>query len=289
VISLFQWVTACFALLVAGRTLWWTSVHFNEFITLENTREFSLPILLSVGFLPFVILLSFVVSYSSNVHKLKFSLIHSNLYPYALRKGLLTFGLNISGFRRWVHHVVLFGVNSEGEVDSSILNVCRTLQREAIAEELPEHEGWQPQLAKRFLESTGLPTGDYHENPVDWSASSLFKNIGKGYLPNNIAYYITGDARAATELKLKMNVNLPIEATESDREFINVAAILYRNAMKTEPSLAFLSLIQVDDHEILEGNTSIRTCRVNWLNGLPGGFDRTLTFRRGQPSVPLAE
>jgi hypothetical protein len=211
------------------------------------------------------------------------------MYPYALRKGLLTFGLNISGFRRWVHHVVLFGVNSEGEVDSSILNVCRTLQREAIAEELPEHEGWQPQLAKRFLESTGLPTGDYHENPVDWSASSLFKNIGKGYLPNNIAYYITGDARAATELKLKMNVNLPIEATESDREFINVAAILYRNAMKTEPSLAFLSLIQVDDHEILEGNTSIRTCRVNWLNGLPGGFDRTLTFRRGQPSVPLAE
>ena len=47
-----------------------------------------------------------------------------------------------------------------------------------------------------------------------WGADSSYLEIGSGILPNNIAYYIDGTEKAAKKLKLKMNINLPEEATE---------------------------------------------------------------------------
>lgn len=281
-IKVLEWVLACLGFFLVGYTLWWMWGHFSEVTTFDNVREFSVPVLLSLGYLPVILITSFITSYQQNLSRLKRSLRNDELYRYARWRAVLTFGMNVENFKRWVRHVGLFGCRSRDDVDTSIARIKHTLQRETIVTEVPEAKGWNPQLARDFLTKAGITTGDYHKSPFDWSASSPYKKLGEGLLPNNIAYYITGDADAAKELRLKLNINEPEDVEAADREFAAFSECLYREAMKAESNAAFRSLIESDNSHVNDGATKISISRENWLGGIRGGFERTLTFQRGE-------
>lgn len=66
---------------------------------------------------------------------------------------------------------------------------------EKYPEKVPLSKGWSPYAAKDFLIQEGIETSYYQPNELDeWFACSPFKELGQEIVPNNIAYYIDGDA-----------------------------------------------------------------------------------------------
>src|SRR6266511_4175009 len=71
----------------------------------------------------------------------------------------------------------------------------------------------KPETACALLDEIGLKTNAYKNYDPDFRANefacfSPYKEIGAGRpMSNNLAYYVTGDQKAAKELKLVLNVN----------------------------------------------------------------------------------
>ena len=107
------------------------------------------------------------------------------------------------------------------------LNRIRAREKDPI--DIPIEQGWSPYRAKDFLAEQGLTTDEYHRTLPeldDWYACSNYYELSNGILPNNIAYYIDGDADAAKQLKLVININENEQLTNASTTFVELACVL---------------------------------------------------------------
>jgi hypothetical protein len=95
----------------------------------------------------------------------------------------------------------------------------------------------KPETACALLDEIGLKTNAYKNYDPDFSANefacfSHYKEIGRGRpMPNNLAYYVTGDQHAAKELKLVLNVNDRDNAEDGHRALAIASGLLAKNAL----------------------------------------------------------
>lgn len=74
----------------------------------------------------------------------------------------------------------------------------------------PVQLGWAPEQACKFIgASFGVEVRPYqNEYEDEYSCSTPYKNLQEGLnLPNNLAYYVTGNRDLASEVKLVLNIN----------------------------------------------------------------------------------
>lgn len=95
--------------------------------------------------------------------------------------------------------------------------------------------------AKGFLEELGLRPPAWQKLYGDtYGCSSPYKELGEGFpLPNNIAYYLTGNREQISELKIVLNVNAAAKRDAAHVEFAKAAALLYESAVGTKPNENF--------------------------------------------------
>ncbi len=202
----------------------------RDFARYETLREFLTPILLSVAFLPIVYGLAVYAAYETAFGRLRVWIDNDELRAYARRRALLAFGLDLERLRRWSRDTALSRPADHAAVRTSILQVKRNAARAQASPPVFLDEGWSPHVAKDYLVSEGLVTGDYHASFEEWFAASPMVEWGDGVFPDNIAYYVEGDERVATCLKLKLHVNNPaLDATTLAR-FLGLTATLLKAA-----------------------------------------------------------
>lgn len=248
------------------------AVNMDSFLTLDTLRDFYTPIVLSILFVPFIFVLHVYSTYEMSFLALRWAIKDDKLRCYAKHKAILSFGPRVALLRRWQTNLGAHRPDDKEDIRRAIREVKDDRRRERHPIPVPPERGWSPHIAKDFLAEFGLVTKHYHRLYDEWYASSLMLELGKGILPNNLAYYVEGDELVATRLKLNLNVNEVAESAEAEGRFVEVGNALLCKATGNPP------LQNASAMETVLGKHRIAVKKDEWSGGIKGGYDLMLTI-----------
>ena len=254
--------------------------NFDNFSTWSNLREFFVPIFLSLLFLPFIYALSVFATYEMNILRLRWSLKGDELRRYAARQAVIRFRFDLEGLRRWTRNVAIRRPSTRDEIRISISEVLLQKQRERNPPEVPPEMGWSPYAATMFLAGHDLTTSDYHRiDDGQWIASSKMLELDRNALiPDNLAYYVEGDERAAKQLKIELNVNDQSHSTASELRFHAACEALLQAAVGEIPPAFSDQIYMSDTIDSIVQDRRVRTKKEDFTNRAFNGYSRTLTI-----------
>lgn len=265
-------------LLMLVKSAYHIATEFREFATSHTALEFFAPILLTVLFLPFL----YAIHAYSVCERVLVVLRHQTkdreLTRYAAFKLIRTLRLDLTAWGQWQQHVGLFQPKNRSDVDAAVNEVKKSRRRQRQPYRVRPVSGWLPDQAVAFLASHGLPTGHYHRNHVDWSASSHFLEIGGWPLPNRVAYYIQGDEFTASELKLVLSIYELGSADKAYEAFSSIVAALVKAALPGALRDWKELLIDAGDPPLVVQGHEIKLERTDWPRHAKGGHELIFTI-----------
>lgn len=181
---------------------------FRGFATVETGREFAVPGLLSLLFIPFMYVFNVYVAYETTFRVLPRRMAEGGVGRYAFWRAVMSFGLNVKLMRRWKAALFNRDAITRRDVDQLIATMKAARRRERKPPLVKPEEGWSPHAATGWLQGHGLGTSGY--NPIyggEWGASSPYRKLGGGVLGDSLTYYVRGTAEAATKLTLMLNLD----------------------------------------------------------------------------------
>lgn len=248
------------------------------FATVGTAREFGVPILLSLMFLPFLFGLGLVIGYENAGLRL-YMLEDRALARYAFFRGMLAFRTNVGLFQRFTRNIQLGEIGDKDGVRRTIRELRTLRRREKNPPPVPWSEGWSPYKARTFLADQNLTTNDYHRSGDDWWAESPMLDIGGGLFPDRLTYRLGGTETATTKLSLELNANTPGTPEVSDQRFWEAARLLVTQAVDAQAAETFAQACGQDEATIRVGDTTATIRRDDWGNAQRGGYSRRLTIR----------
>jgi len=263
-----------------GFSIYHTVIDFKGFATLDTAREFFVPLLLTLCFLPFLYALMVYVAYERNFIGIAWAVKNPKLQWQAKWLAASKFGANLGLLNRWVKSIQRFPPENRKELWKSVTDMYDVARKEKTPPHVDPGKGWSPYLAMDFLTKEGLLTGDYHRSYEDeWFAGSDYLEIGDGILKNNIAYYLNGNEHAITELKLVLNVNAPESPDEAESRFKKIAQVLMKAAVANEIDEAIYQHFNTAEiWDTFTQGKNIQMDRQVWQGGIPGGYSRSLSI-----------
>jgi len=284
VAKLMEYLSALIGLSYIGFSLWKTFQLWSETATVATALELATPILLSLGFIPFLYAWRAYAAYSDAFATISVFGIDKSLMPYARWLAISRIRGDLELLERWRKAIQAVQPKNRAELKHSLGALLTLKERETSPPVVPPKYGWSPYLAMQFLADYGVSTGHYqHCFDNEWFASSAMREIGSGLiLPNNLAYYVEGTEHAATTLKVKLNINNPAEADEAEDMFIMYAVHLLEQAISpkaTERHKMRIATLETFKAEIPYGRISLS--REDFVGGIKGGYSRRFEIRRG--------
>lgn len=275
--NLFGWLLALIGVTYIGHGIVLFLSDISNFATVSNLREFTIPSILSLLFLPYIYFLNAYITYEMKFVIVRHFIKDHVLCNYAMRKALFGFGLNLELLRRWSREIVLILPTNRSSIEQSIKDIKGRKAREINPPPVAVSDGWSPYAAKEFLTGVGLATGYYQPSDNEWFASSTLVELGSGLFPDVIAYYVEGDEFSAKRLKLILNVNNPAEPSASLNEFRRVAEILILAAVGTTPQLGLDGLTAAKSVDVIINGRRISLKHDNYPCGAGNCYSLRLT------------
>ncbi|XQA79279.1 hypothetical protein ACM9W9_06005 [Xanthomonas sacchari] len=265
-------------LLMFGKSIFHIAVDFKDFANAETVREFLLPMALGLLLLPFLFLLNAYLVAESVLVAFKHQSKSPKLARYAGAKLLRRLGFDMPAWRQWQRHAGRFSPATFVEIDASVLEVKKIRRRQKNPYRVQPVMGWLPEAATGFLAAQGLMTRPYYRaDDREWLAASGMVDLGAGIMPNNVAYYISGDAFIVKELRLKLNINRPEERESATGHFGLLCQELLRKALPFACAQDLPFELEVGQVTIF-GRHSVRMTLFEWSGGIKGGFDLTFVI-----------
>lgn len=256
--------------------------EFTAFAQVSTALDFTVPIILSVLFLPFIFVFGRWVTYERVYSAFFYAVPDARLRRYARWRGLLAFGPDVEGLDRWRNMLERERPGTRAEIDDAVLAIKAAQGREKNPPVVAADEGWSPYESKAFLEAHGLPTNAWQDlGDGEWSCSAPLLDIGDGFMPNRLGFYLIGDALVARRLRLKLYINDPDHAEMAEARFVEVASAL----LETSGLGGFIHMLDdlsSGDSRIDDGSNShvVTLTRENWVHAAKGGrYERMLTVR----------
>jgi len=272
--------------LMLGKSIFHIAVDFKEVANVQTIREFLLPIFLGLLLLPFLFLLNAYLVAESVLIAYKHQSKAPKLARYAGAKLIRQLGLDMPAWRQWQRHAGRFAPLSFAEIEASVLEVKQTRRRQKRPHRVKPVMGWLPEDAMGFLARQGLKTRSYYRaGDIEWLAASGMVDLDAGVMPNNVAYYISGEAFIVKELRLKLNINQPEEQEGAIEHFGFLCHELLRNALPFACAQDLPFELEVG-HFTVFGRHTVRMTLFDWTGGMKGGFD--LTFVIAMPEDEFA-
>ncbi|QJB68921.1 hypothetical protein [Parasphingorhabdus halotolerans] len=242
--------------------------------------DFSLPILLSLLFLPFLFLLSRYIAYESAFTSFGHWLENTSLKKRAKWKAVRQFGWNIDFLNRWKQLVQRRRPTNEQELDETFSEIRKVREREMNPPKIAAEDGWSPYAALKFLQSSPLTMRDYHWCFEDeWMASSDTFQIGNALFKNRISYFIEGGEIAATSLKLRVRIDTIDDASEALDLFKSMSQVLLLHALQKsdiDEQLTALEKMETFSFRIEHWQLSLERNDLELSGPLEGAYNLTL-------------
>lgn len=259
-----------------GFAIYQATIDIRAFASVKTLSDFVMPPILTFIYLPFVYFLVLYSRYELTFIALKFAIEDDSVRKYAEFMAIASFRTNRTLLQRWKRDVGALRPGSNAAVRSSIREVLRNRQREMNPQTVDPRDGWSPHIAKSFLAASGLPTNDYHRQPLapkEWLASLDYHELGEGFPRDSIGYYVEGDETAVTQLKLVLNVNGSESAEKSYDEFVQLVRSLSEQAIGTAFPLGKIDQLDCDKpvEECFEGKI-VRIEKDDFAIGPKSGY-----------------
>lgn len=263
---------------ILGATFYLMFADFGKVASRDGVYDFFVPPLLTVAYTPFIAFMVIYSTYQTVLIMLRYSIKSRSVELYARFVALLLFNFRIGLLERWASNVALRNIASVSEVNQSIRQIFAMVAREKNPPTIERSEGWSPYKAKDYLLSEGVETRHYHPvDPVDgteWFCCSSLIEFGEGVFPNNIAFYLNGNERAITSLKLKLNVNAPEYASDAHAKLLSLGNVLMRKALGLELVDMLEKTIMSGVEGTIDGpDFKIEISKNIWPNHASSGYD----------------
>ncbi|SFU43245.1 hypothetical protein SAMN05216417_103158 [Nitrosospira multiformis] len=280
VLNLLRGLQTFASLIILGFSYWLVVSSVTKFWSLNTLREFGLPLLLWLMFVPFIFLLAVYMTYEEAFIHLQVRPKQASIVRYARWRALLAFGWNIDGVKRLVRDMRGRDIADKQGVKDAIWEIKRLLKIEKNPPIVTRAEGWSPHAARLFLEEYGLVTDDYHRTQREWFAHIPLVKLNDNVLADRISYYLTGNERAVTQLWLALDGSSQNDAKEAQRAFDERALTLLVKAFDAERATTIYVRAQASEPQalVIDG-IRVLLDRSDWGDSRLGGYVRNLTIQ----------
>lgn len=262
----------------------------TDFFEWHQAREFMVPLMLSLMFLPFVFGVASLMAYETTFTSLSFKLRDERLLRYARWHAVLAFGFDTNGVKRLTRDIHMRDIVDRAGVDSAIAEIKRLKRLERNPPAFPSEDGWSPYEANCFLEAHNILTDDYHRSFDDeWFAHAPSVKLSDRSLPDHILYSITGDERGVTRLRLALDASYQNDTEEADEAFYERARTLLTKAIGEDQADILTTRVRSNDRQTFEANKKRITVEWSeWGIEKRGGYNRNLVIiHERRPPDPL--
>lgn len=261
-----------------GNGVYWAVSDFHGFSTIHNLREFFVPLILSVLFMPYLFLISIIITYEAVGSAVRVMINDESLHNYAMRKALLSFRFDMNGLQRWRRSIGLFRPQSKEQVHDLIAEIKMSQKRERQQQVVPGELGWSPSDAVKFLATENLETDDYHRTFEDqwWASSRVLRIENESLFPGDVVYYVSGDEKAVKRLKLTLNVFDQFGGATSDAQFFAICEALLERAAGHLSVDLLQQAMKGEEIDQVVGGRRVRMVKDDHVHTRMKGYLRTL-------------
>lgn len=267
-------------LIILGFSYWLVAGSINEHWSLNTLREFGLPLLLWLMFVPFIFLLAVYMTYENEFIQLRVRPKQEPIVHYARWRALLKFGWNIDGVKRLTRDMRGRDITDKQGINDAILEIKRLIKNEKKPPAVMRAEGWSPHEARRFLENYGLITEDYHRTLWEWFAHIPSVKLTDKMMADRISYYLTGNERAVTQLRIALDGSHQNDIREAQCAFDERALTLLGKTFDVDRATTIYAQAQASEPEafVIDG-IRVSLDQSNWGDARFGGYGRNLTIQ----------
>ncbi|SDY85235.1 hypothetical protein [Nitrosomonas sp. Nm33] len=248
---------------------------FAKLTNKETLRDFYIPPLLTLAYLPFIFFMVLYITYDLEFRKLYFFIKNKKLRIYSKACAFVLFHIRLVLLERWVSSLAFHKPDTISDINQSFRQLFKAVSAESNPPEINNSEGWSPYAAKDFLTDEGIKTGYYHPaGSNEWFSNSKMIELEGAIISNNISYYVIGDEHIARYLKLRLNVNSPEGAKIAHDKLLSLAKLLFAKATNIEfPSEIETALKNGINYVAEIGIYTIRIEKQVWPCHRNGGYD----------------
>lgn len=275
---------------LAGLTIlsfsyWLVSRSITHYWSMNTLREFGIPLLLWMMFIPFVFLLAVYMAYEEAFIRLQTGPKQATILRYARWRSILAFGWNTDAVRRLTRDIRGLDITDKQGIKEAIRDIKQRLKAEKNPPTIERAEGWSPHAARLFLEDYDLVTDDYHRTPWEWFAHVSSVKLNDRALADRMSYYLTGNERAVTRLRLALDGSNQNDAKEARCAFDERALTLLAKAFDAERAMTIYLSTQASEPEamIIDG-IRVSLDRSDWGDADLGGYVKSLTIQHPKHS-----
>jgi hypothetical protein len=245
------------------------------FFQWNTLREFTVPIILSIAFIPFLYGLGMFMEHETLFSSLKVMWARSDLAAYAQRRSLFAFGFDLDAMQRLARDLKMNDVADRQGVEDAINQVRKLKRRERNPAATPPERGWSPYEAIRFLEAEGVVANDWHPSFGEWRAESAPVKLGEGYTPNSVIYYLSGSEYAVTRIVLMLDADYRNDTKVADASFYAMVVRLLERTLPLPQAQAIFERLH-DQTDIVIREDGWRFSMTRDDRGTPqfGGYAR---------------
>lgn len=249
-------------------------------ISIKNIREFFMPFLLWIMFIPFIFTISVYMAYEEVFIHLQMKTKQAPIVQYARWRAIFAFGWNIDGVKRLSRDIRSRDIADKQGVKEAIGEIKRLFKAEKNPPLVTSAEGWSPYAARIFLEEYGLDTEDYHRSQWEWCAHRLSVKLSNEVLADRISYYVSGHEFAVTRLRLALDGSNQNDEKQAQRAFDERALTLLAKIFEAGEATAIYSRAQASELEavVIDG-VRIWLEQSNWGDDRLGGYVRNLIIQ----------
>jgi hypothetical protein len=267
-------------LLILGFSYWDVAGNITEHLSLNNLREFGVPLLLWPMFVPYILLLAVYMTYEEAFNYLRARPRQASLVRYARWRALFNFGWNIDGVNRLARDMRTRDTTDQQGIEDAIQEIKRLLKIEKNPPTVTRADGWSPYAARRFLEEYALITGDYHRTQWEWFAHIPSVKLDDKVLADRISYCLTGNEHTVTRLGLTLDGSNHNDTMEAKRAFDARALTLLTNALGADRAETIYRDTQTSEAKafVVDG-IRVSLDESNWGDARFGDYSRKLTIQ----------
>lgn len=267
-------------LLLLSFSLLKVATNITEHWSINTFREFTLPLLLWLMFIPFIFLLSVYMTYENVFLVLQVRPMQATLARHIRWRALFSFGWDTEGVKRLARNIRIFEINDAQGVEDTINEVKRLLEVEKKPPNVTLAEGWSPHRARRFLEEYGLITDDYHRTQWGWCAQSASVNLNDAVLPDRLSYYLSGNKQAVTRLRFSFHGSNLNDRNEAECAFDKRALTLLSKELGADRAqVIFANAKELNAEAYVIDGVRVSFDQSSWGDAELGGYAWNLTIQ----------
>ena len=280
VLKLLRGLQVLAGLLILGFSYRGVAENITEHLSLNTLREFGVPLLLWLMFIPYIFLLAVYMTYEEAFNYLRTRPRQASLVRYAQWRVFFNFGWDIDAVHRLARNIRILDIIDQQGIDDAIQEIKRLLKIEKNPPTVTLAEGWSPYEARQFLKEHALITGDYHHTRWEWSALISSVKLDDNVLADRVSYYLTGNEHAVTRLRLTLDGSNHNDTTEAKRAFDVRALTLLANALGADRAeTIYLHTQRSEGKAVVIDGIRVSLDESKWGDARFGDYSRKLTIQ----------